>query len=376
MDRRVAYAIADRQLQVREVGGTVAILQGDPDGWLGQSLLDLVPELVGSEPALADILDGRLPRLELAWINRETADGQTLYLTMVDLPYRDEKGHIVGLLHVVEDCTEAGILRQHLSQSRNELRLAQEQLARRNLELATANVELKRLDELKSTFVSVAAHELRAPLAAIQGYVEMLVDEDVGPLSAGQREYLGIVQNSTERLFHLTSSLLDLTRIEAGRMDLVLQPTDLPALVQKVAAEHESQVMVKAQHLTLQPTGELPPALCDLTRTAQIIGNLLSNAIKYTPRGGHIHVGVDRAEEDGFLQVSVVDDGVGIGTEDQAMLFKRFFRAASSTETRASGAGLGLYITRLLVELQGGRIWFESKLNEGSVFHVTLPIAE
>jgi signal transduction histidine kinase len=376
MDRRVAYAIVDRQLRVKEVGGTVAVLQGDPDGWLGQSLLDLVPELVGSEPALADILDGGLPRLDLAWINREASDDQALYLNMVDLPYQDGEGRIVGLLHVVEDCTEAGILRQCLSQSHNELRLAQEQLAYQNLELATANAELRRLDELKSTFVSVAAHELRAPLAAIQGYVEMLVDEDVGPLGVGQREYLEIVRNSTERLMHMTSSLLDVTRIEAGCVDLVLQPTNLPALVQRVATEYESQVMDRTQHLTLHPTGELPPALCDPTRTAEIVCNLLSNAIKYTPRGGHIHIGIERAEEDGFLRVSVVDDGVGIGPEDQDMLFRRFFRAASATETRASGAGLGLYITRSLVELQGGRIWFESELNEGSAFHVTLPIAE
>ena len=376
LDRKIAYAVTDQQLRVTEVGGAIEILQGGSADFAGRTLVDLVPELVGSEPDLADILEGELPRLDLAWINRETTDGQTLYLNMVDLPYRDEKGRIVGLLHVVEDCTEAGILRQRLSQSRNELRLTQERLAQQNLELATANAELKRLDELKSTFVSVAAHELRAPLAAIQGYVEMLIDEDVGPLGAGQRECLAIVQNSAERLLHITSSLLDVTRIEAGRVDLVLQPIDLPALVQRVAAEYESQVMAKTQHLTLQPTGELPRALCDPTRTAEIVGNLLSNAIKYTPRGGHIRIGIDRAEEDGFLQVSVVDDGVGIGPEDQDMLFKRFFRAASATETRASGAGLGLYITRSLVELQGGRIWFESKLNEGSAFHVTLPIAE
>jgi signal transduction histidine kinase len=368
LDRGIACAITDQQLRVREVGGAIEILEGDSTGWLGRPLLDLVPELVGSESALAAILAGELPRLELSLINRETAAGRTLYLTMVNLPYRDQQGQIVGLLYLVEDHTEAGILKQHLSQSRNDLRLAQEQLAEQNLELATANAELRRLDDLKSTFVSVAAHELRTPLAAIQGYVEMLVDEDVGPLSAEQREYLAIVQNSAQRLLHITSSLLDVTRI--------LQPTDLPALVQGVAAEYESQVAAKTQHLTLDHAPGLPPALCDPSRTAQIVGNLLSNAIKYTPSGGHIHIGVDRAEEDGFLQVSVADDGVGIAPEDQDMLFKRFFRATSAAETRASGAGLGLYITRSLVELQGGRIWFESKLNKGSAFHVTLPIAE
>jgi signal transduction histidine kinase len=376
LDRKIAYAITDRHLQVTEVGGAVEILARGSVGVAGRLLVDLVPELVGSEFALADILAGELPRLELAWINRETSDGRTLYLTMVDLPHRDEQGRIVGLLHLVQDGTEAGLLKQHLSQSRNELRLVQQQLAHRNLELATANAELRRLDDLKSTFVSVAAHELRTPLAAIQGYVEMLVDEDVGPLSDRQREYLAVVQSSAGRLLHITSNLLDVTRIEAGRVDLVLQPTDLSDLVQRVTAEYEPQVTARAQHLTMHHPPELPPVLCDPTRTAQIIGNLLSNAFKYTPREGHIGVNVDRAQEDGFLQVSVTDDGVGIGPEDQDMLFRRFFRATSATETGASGAGLGLYITRWLVELHGGRIWFESQLGGGSTFYVTFPIAD
>jgi signal transduction histidine kinase len=375
LDRKIAYAVTDRQLRVLEVGGYVEILQGGAAGVVGRPLVDLVPELVGSERALDDILAGTLSRLELAWINREASDGQTLYLTMVDLPHRDEQGKIVGLLHLVEDCSEAGQLKQHLSQSRNELRLAQEQLAHQNLELATANAELRRLDDLKSTFVSVAAHELRTPLTAIQGYVEMLVDEEVGPLGERQHEYLAIVQNSARRLLDITSNLLDVTRIEAGRVDLVLQPTDLLDLVQRVAAEYEPQVTARAQQLTLHHPPELPIALCDPTRTAQIIGNLLSNAIKYTPHEGYIDVGVDRAQEDGFLQVSVSDDGVGIGPEDHEMLFRRFFRAASATETGASGTGLGLYITRSLAELQDGRIWVESQLGEGSTFYVTLPVA-
>jgi signal transduction histidine kinase len=375
LDRKVAYALTDRQLRVKEVGGNTAVLQGDADRWMGRSLLELAPELVGSEPALDDILTGELPRLELAWINRETAEAQTLYLTMVDLPFRNGDGQIVGLLHIVEDYTESGMLKQHLSQSRNELRLAQAQLASKNLKLATANAELRRLDDLKSTFVSVAAHELRTPLTAIQGYLEMVMDEDVGPLSDRQREYLAVVQNSARRLAHITSSLLDVTRIEAGRVELVLQPTDLPALVHMVAVEYAPQVKDKDQHLALHHAPELPPALCDPTRAGQIVGNLLSNAIKYSPREGHIEIAIERADEDGFLQVSVTDDGVGIGSGDQDKLFRRFFRAASAAQTRASGAGLGLYITRSLVELHGGRIWFESELGGGSTFCATFPIA-
>jgi len=375
LDRRIAYAITDQQLLVTEVGGTIDVLERGT-GWLGRPLVGLVPELAGSESALADILAGKLPRLELAWMNRVTSDGQTLYLTMVSLPYRDEQGQIVGLLCSVENHTEAGVLRQHLTQSRNELRLAQKKLASQNLELATANAELRRLDDLKSTFVAVAAHELRSPLTAIHGYLEMLLDEDVGPLNKGQREYMTIIQNSAQSLLRITSSLLDVTRIEAGRLDLVLQPIDLSALLQRVAAEYDPEVKARAQHLTIHHPPELPPALCDPTRTSQIVGNLLSNAIKYSRPDGHIRISVTLAEEEGFLQLTVADNGVGIGPEDQDKLFNRFFRAASATRTRAGGAGLGLYITRSLVELHGGRIWFESTLNKGSAFHVTLPIAE
>ncbi|MGD9146807.1 MAG: ATP-binding protein [Anaerolineae bacterium] len=375
-DRKIAYALCDRELRVLEVGGAIEILEGGPAGWLGRSLVDLAPELVGSEPALADILAGARLRQELAWVNRETAEGRTVYLTMVDLPHHDAEGEIAGLLHLVEDRTEAGILKQNLSQSRNELRLAQDILTLQNLVLATANAELRRLDELKSVFVSVAAHELRSPLTAILGYVEMLVDGHVGPLGDVQREYLAVVQDSARRLVDITSSLLDVTRIEAGRVDLALQPTDLPALVQTVATEHEPQVAARDQRLTIHHPPELPEALCDWTRTAQIVGNLLSNAIKYSPQEGQIDITIERAELDGFLQVSVADEGVGIGPGDQDNLFKRFFRAASATQTGASGAGLGLYITRSLVELHGGRIWLESEPGVGSTFYVTLPIAE
>jgi signal transduction histidine kinase len=335
----------------------------------------VVPELVGSESVLADILSGDLQRFELAWINREDPDGQISYLRIVELPNCDEKGQIAGLLHLTQDTTEAGLLQQQLGQQRNELRLTQDQLARQNLDLAAANAELRRLEEIKSTFVAVAAHELRTPLSVIQGYVEMLADEEVGPLSEGQRNYLGIIEDRAKRLMEIIGRMLDVTRIEAGRVELVLQPTDLPTLVQKTAADLENQIAARRQHLALHYVPELPPALCDPMRAAQIVSNLMSNAIKYTPEQGHIRVAVDPAAEAGFLQVSVADDGVGIAPEDHDKLFLRFFRTASAVQTGASGAGLGLYITHALVQLHGGRIWLSSELGRGTIFYVTLPIA-
>ncbi len=376
-DRRIAYVITDCNLNVVEVSGVVPILHnGYRRASLGRSLLDLVPELVGSEKVLTRILAGKLPRFQLALVNRETPEGQTIYLTMVTLPYRDRMGRITGLLYLVEDVTEMGELQQRLAQHRNELRLLQNQLERQNLDLAAANTELRRLDEMKSMFVSVAAHELRAPLTSISGYLELLIDEECGPLTDEQREYLEITQRSARRLLTITNNLLDVTRIETGRVELVLQPTNLAALVETVAAEFGPQLEAKAQRLVLRASSGLPLALCDETRAAQIIGNLLSNASKYSPEGSLITISLSLAGTEGFLQVSVQDNGVGISPEDQAKLFYRFFRAEGDDSSVNHGAGLGLYITRSLVELHGGHIWFESEPGKGSTFFVTFPVVD
>ncbi|GIK43128.1 MAG: hypothetical protein BroJett011_69610 [Chloroflexota bacterium] len=375
-DRKIAYVITDPNLKILAVNDAANILPSGYQASLGCSLLDLEPELIGCEEALADVLAGELPRFELAWVNRETAAGQTIYLTLVELPHRDPEGRIIGLIHLVEDVTEVGVLHQWLAQQRNELRLLRDQLARQNLELAAANAELQRLDELKSMFVSIAAHELRTPLTLIRGYGEMLLDGDLGPLADTQRDCLEIIERSASRLLTITSELLDVTRIETGRIELVLKPVDLPTLVRAMAAEFGPELEARSQRLTLRIPSSLPPALGDETRAAQIIGNLLSNASKFTPQGGLITVEVALAEEAGFLQVLVADNGVGISADDQVKLFNRFFRAASPPSTEAKGAGLGLYITRALVELHGGRIWFESELGRGSTFHVTFPAAD
>ncbi len=375
VDRRIAYVLTDRTLKVVGVHGAVEILGDGHRIAPEQPLPQLVPELVGSEDMLRQVLTGGLPRFELTLLNRETSTGETRYLTMVTLPWHSEADQITGLVHVVEDVTELGTLHQRLAQHRNELRLLQAELKQRNEDLQAANAELHRLDELKSIFVSVAAHELRSPLTSILGYVEVLLDEDYGALSDTQREYLETVQGGAQRLRRITSELLDVTRIEAGRVELVLQPTDLREVVRSVICEYAPQLEAKGQQLTWQADPQLPEALCDRGRATQIVGNLLSNAIKYTTDGGQIGVALSEAEEPGFLQLSVADTGAGISEDDQRKLFARFFRGESAALSGAEGAGMGLYITRSLVELHGGRIWLESTPGRGSTFCATLPIA-
>lgn len=374
-DRRIAYAITDRDLNVIEVSGASNGLQTWLKSWMGRPLTEVVPELIGNEEVLADLLTGELSRFQLPYINRDLPGGKTAYLTMIDLPHVDESGRITGLIHVLQDITELGELEQRLTQQRNELRLLRDELHRQNLALAAANAELQRLNKIKSIFVSIAAHELRTPLASISGYIEMLLDGDAGPLTARQREYLCIAENSARRLLQITRDLLDLTRIEIGRMEVILKPANLVALVEEVIAEQVPQLEARAQQLSLRaPTG-LPPALCDPTRAVQMIGNLLSNASKYSPAGSTITVEVKKASEDGFLEVAVTDEGIGIADEDRKQIFDPFFRAHNVGRTGSGGIGLGLSIARALAELQGGHLWFESALGQGSTFHVTLPIA-
>ncbi len=374
-DQHIAYAVTDRNLTIIEVSGASNGLQTWMKSWMGRPLTEAVPELIGSEEVLAQLLTSELPRFQLPYINRELPGGKTAYLTMIDLPHMDDEGRITGLIHVVQDVSALGELEQRLTQQRNELRLLRDELHRKNLTLEAANAELQRLDQVKSVFVSVAAHELRTPLASISGYVEMLLDGDAGPLTQRQAEYLRIIENSAGRLLQITRDLLDLTRIELGRLEVVLKPTNLVDLVEEVVAEQAPQLESRTQQISLRAPAGLPPVLCDPARTAQTVGNLLSNANKYSPVGSTITVEIKRAQEDGFLEIAVADEGIGIAEEDKLRIFDPFFRAQNVNKTASRGIGLGLYIARALAELQGGRLWFESTLGRGSTFHITLPIA-
>lgn len=371
--QKLAYVLADRDLHVIEVDGLAGVAGALFPFMPGGSLYDGAPELVGCEGLIADLLSGLRPQLAIEHINRQLSSGAVGYFTLTLLPYRGQHRRARLLLLIADSTEQGGLLQQH-AQSRNELRLLSDVLARRNAELEHANAELKRLSDMRSNFVAVAAHELRNPLTPILGYLELLLDEDCGPLNENQTEALQVVLKNVLRLRTITADLLDLARIEAGRIDLSLQPVELRALVEMVCHEYQPQLASKQQVLELQVDQPLPDAFCDETRAAQIVGNLLSNASKYTPRKGRISVRVQQGEG-GFLQIVVADTGMGIAPEDQPSLFDAFFRARAAAANASAGTGLGLHITRLLVELQGGRVWFTSVPGQGSTFFVTLPAA-
>ncbi len=247
-------------------------------------------------------------------------------------------------------------------------------LERLNKELEVANERLRELDQLKSTFVSIVSHELRTPMTSIKGYVENMLDGLTGHLTEKQFSYLGRVKYNVERLTRMINDLLDLSRIEAGRVELALRPVSLLELVTEVLESLQTLAREKSVTLEACHADLLPMILGDRDKLHQILTNLIQNAVKFTPPGGAVRV-ESLVQDDQFVQVSVGDTGCGIQPDELAKVFEKFYRAESAP-TEARGAGLGLAIVKSLVELHGGRIWVESAPGAGSRFSFTLPIVQ
>ncbi|HEY7062586.1 MAG TPA: response regulator [Chloroflexota bacterium] len=231
----------------------------------------------------------------------------------------------------------------------------------------------RELDRMKTEFVSQVSHELRTPLTAIKGFTDMLLDGDAGDLDEEQEEYLNIVKQNVDRLVSLINDLLDISRIESGRVKLQLESINLGAIVESVVTTMRPLVEGKSQTLAVAVEPALPLARGDHDRIVQVVTNLVSNAYKYTPTGGAIRV---EAGRDGDLaRIAVRDSGIGIAPEDVAQLFTRFFRVDSSLTREIGGTGLGLSIVKSIVEMHGGTVVVESEPDKGSTFSFTVPLA-
>ena len=263
----------------------------------------------------------------------------------------------------------AASLEKHEMQQRLE-----EDLRRHNEALEEENRRIGEVNQLKSEFVSLVSHELRTPLTAISGYLDLLTEAPGGQSTVKQQELLGIVKRNAERLVKLIDDLLDLSRIESGKVELGITAVDIVGVITEVVRFLQPQIEAKAQQLSFDRTQTLPAVAGDAERIRQILINVLSNAHKYTPQGGQIWL-TARAE-DGWVRIDVRDNGIGLSPDEQAHLFDRFFRARHPATQNVEGTGLGLPITRLLVEMHGGRITVTSAFGEGSTFSFTLPVAD
>ena len=253
--------------------------------------------------------------------------------------------------------------------------------------IAIANAQLfgqvQAADVAKSDFISFVAHELKTPMTSIRGYADLLMGGAMGEINEGQENFLQTILSNVTRMATLVTDLNDISRIEAGRLRLEFEPVDVAGIVNEVARAQIHSIDAKEQTLEIEIPENLQPVWGDRIRLIQILVNLVSNANKYSQEGGKILVSAEQAKNqwdpdgaDEVVRISIKDDGIGMTEEDQAQIFSKFFRSDDPKARESSGSGLGLNITKNLIELQGGMIWFDSEYGHGTTFSITVPVAQ
>ncbi len=293
--------------------------------------------------------------------------------TQMIIPIRRET-NVIGLLHL-ESTNDTQVDMAFLTRLTDHAAIA--------ISNAQLYGEVQRANLAKSDFVSFVAHELKNPMTSIKGYTELLAGGAVGGINEMQTNFLHTIKSNVERMSTLVSDLNDNSKIEAGRLRLEFKATNVPDLVDEVVRSIKRQIEDKKQIVDIMVPESIPSVWADRTRVIQVLTNLVSNAYKYTPESGIIQVGAEETanhwDTEGagkVVHIWVKDSGIGMSAEDQEKIFQKFFRSDDPKARESPGTGLGLNITKSLVEMQGGKIWFESEFRKGTSFHFTIPVAE
>jgi signal transduction histidine kinase len=246
------------------------------------------------------------------------------------------------------------------------------QNARLFREIEDKSRQIEAANRHKSEFLANMSHELRTPLNAIIGFSEVLQERLFGELNEKQAEYTDDILTSGRHLLSLINEILDLSKVEAGRMELEVATFDLPLAIDNARTFVRERATRHGINLDVNVDERLGDFVGDERKIKQILLNLLSNAVKFTPEGGRI--GISARQTDGSVEISVSDTGIGIAPQDQPKIFEEFRQVGSDYAHKSEGTGLGLTLAKKFVELHGGRIWLESEVGKGSTFTFTLPI--
>ncbi len=315
---------------------------------VGESILKLYPKRQRKKRKKWKeklLKEGHLARVKTKQLR---ADGKAFDVSLSMALLRDASGKPIGIVGVSHDHT------QHMKAERD---------------LKKANRELKKLDRMKDEFLQNVSHELRTPMTAMLTTMRVIKDaiED-----ERLKELLEINERSTWRLNRLVGDLLDFGRIDRGTMELNLQPVDMRSLIRDVMADIQSYADARRLNVEFKLEKSLPRVVVDKDSMYKVVSNMLNNAIKFNEEGGRIVVEISAG--DGFVKVSVEDSGIGIDEKDLDKVFDRFYQVDGSTKRKYPGTGIGLALTKKLVEMHGGKVWAESKQGEWTRFIFTLPV--
>jgi signal transduction histidine kinase len=365
--------------------GYVGILNPDDTG------LDILAANGYTESFLARLDDAPLP-IEGGPVGRVMRSGEPEFGRRADGQPYEPVGDLAAVASIVVPIMRAnrpvGVLA--LESDIPDLLTYQDfDFAQRLVEHAAVAIENARLVQevqdanlSKTEFVSFVAHELKNPMTSIRGYTDLLRGGQVGDVNEMQVQFLSTIRSNVDRMSRLVSDLADIARLETGHLRLEMEPTAVAEVIEEALSGLHGQIEEKEQVLALQIEDDLPPIHADPTRMVQVLTNLISNANKYTPEGGRIEIGAQVStatdKETGERQIVVhhwvTDTGIGLTEDDMEQLFGKFFRTERGKDM-ASGTGLGLNITKSLVERHGGEIWVESEAGAGSTFHYIIPAA-
>jgi len=329
-------------LVVVDAGGKVIMMNPAAEKLLGVSGKDKVGKSV-----LADLKDEHLVSLtkgspgkegkEIELVSQQ--DDTKRVLRASSAVIEDENGQTVGMVSVLSDITKQ-----------------------------------KELDRMKENFVASVSHELRTPLVAIDKSISLILDKNAGTITPTQEQFLTIAERNLKRLSLLVNDLLDLSKMEAGKMELKTQPAAIDKVIGESAAALKAWSETKSITIEKKIQEGLPEVKVDQNKIIQVLNNLIGNAIKFTPEGGLIVVEAKLSSQGNKLEVSVSDNGLGIAQDDLRKVFDKFYQAGERTPSDINGTGIGLAIAREIVELHGGKIRAESEKGAGAKFTFTLPI--
>ncbi len=375
--RQLLEAAPDAILEIDATGRIVLVNAGaerlsgySRDELLGQSLEIMVPSEIRAQhvhhrghywenPNTRPMGSGLV-------LNVQRKDGTLVPVEISLSPvHYDTDTHVTAIIRDITERKRAEALIRDIQE-----RLTAE-LTATNREMALRNQEIERANRLKTEFVASMSHELRTPLHTIIGFAELVAEELEGPLNEKQKRFIGHIYKDSLHLLELINDVLDISRIEAGRLELRQSTFDLTTAIDEVLATIRPQALSKSLHLEERTVAGVQ-LHADRVRFKEILYNLLSNALKFTPEGGRISVNTEVSG--GFANIAVSDTGIGIPAVELNSIFDKFYQVGSTTRGVKEGTGLGLAITKQLVEAHGGTVWVRSETGQGSSFHFSMPL--